>query len=359
MDARDIFSFASGQSPLPTEILDAVVAGLRPVSPNRLSDLELPFTSDDARAIMCGTEQLIRELLRVPPTHEIVFMQGGAYAQFGIVAMNLGGPARKAAYVQAGHWSRRAAHEAAPWIDVHAAAEGDGTSLPLPEIWDVPQPVTYCHYTTNESVEGLQFPTLPSFCGVPTIADMTADFLMRPVDFANIGLLYASSQKNLGIAGLTVVIAAQTVLDRCAQNVPAPFRYDRQVREGSRVNTPPLFAIAVAGHVCRWLRDRGGLAMADARSKERAELLYGLIARDGFYHSPVDPQFRSRVSVRFHLPSPELEAMFLTESRKQGLLYLQGHSSVGGLRASLYNLVPIEAVRKLADFMQQFERAYG
>jgi len=359
VDTRDVFSFASGQSSLPTEILDAIEAGVKSGALNRLSVLELPFTSDDAREILCTTEKLIRDLMNVPATHEIIFMQGGAYAQFGIIAMNLGGPGRQAAYVQAGHWSRRAALEAKPWIEVQCAAEGDGTVLPLPETWDVSQSATYCHYASNDSVEGLQYPTLPKVSGVPLVADMTADFLMRPVEFSNIGLLYASSQKNLGIAGLTVVIAAQSLLDRCTQNVPAPFRYDRQAREGSMVNTPPLFAISVAGHVCRWLKDRGGLPMADVRSKERAALLYQLIGKDGFYSSPIDPRFRSQVSVRFHLQSPELEAMFLTESRKQGLLYLQGHPSVGGLRASLYNLVALEAVRRLAGFMEQFERAHG
>lgn len=359
MVPREVFSFASGQTSLPTEVLDAVEAELRPRASHHLSVLELPFTSDEAREILLGTETLIRELLAVPATHEIIFIQGGAYAQFGIVAMNFGGPARKAAYVQAAHWSRRAADEAKPWINVHCAADGDGTFLPLPETWDVPEQAAYCHYTSNESVEGLQFPNLPTLSGVPLIADMTADFLMRPVDFTNIGLLYASSQKNLGIAGLTIVIAAQSLLDRCARNVPSPFRYDRQVREGSKVNTPPLFAIAVAGHVCRWLRDQGGVSMADARSKERAAQLYGLIKNGGFYSSPNDPRFRSQVSVRFHLPSPVLEAMFLTEARKQGLLYLQGHPSIGGLRASLYNLVPLRAVQALAGFMQDFERAYG
>jgi phosphoserine aminotransferase len=273
--------------------------------------------------------------------------------------MNLGGPGRLGAYVQTGHWSQRAAHEAKPWIRIHRAAQGDGTQLPLPDEWDVPPSATYCHYTSNESAEGLQFPSVPHLAGVPLIADMTADFMTRPLEVQKLGLLYASSQKNLGIAGLTVVIVARSLLDGCTAHVPAPFHYGRQAQERSKVNTPPLFAIAVAGHVCQWLVARGGLEAAGQRSTNKAELLYRLIEEDGFFSSPIDPAFRSNVSVRFHLPTSGLEAVFLAEARQNGLLHLEGHPSVGGLRASLYNLVTMQAVQALAGFMEEFERVRG
>jgi len=354
-----VYSFASGQSPLPAEILEAVQDDVTNRRRGGLSVLELPFTCEEAREILRETAGRIRELLGVPEGFEVLFLQGGAYAQFGILAMNLGGPSRIGAYVQAGHWSRRAAHEARPWVRVHSAAHGDGNRLPPPEEWDVPQWAAYCHYTSNESAEGLQFPSTPRLARVPLVADMTADFLMRPLDIGNFGLLYASSQKNLGIAGLTVVIVAKSLLDRGSWHVPVPFNYGQQVRAHSKANTPPLFAIAVAGHVCEWLLARGGLESAASRSAQKSGLLYRLIEKDGFYSSPIDPEFRSKVSIRFHLPTPELEAAFLAQASEDGLLHLKGHPGVGGLRASLYNLVSLEAVEALAAFMQEFMRVRG
>lgn len=354
-----IYSFASGQTPLPDELLEGVRDDVARRCGRGLSVLELPFTSDAARAILCDTKAAVRELLKVPQDYEVLFLQGGAYAQFGLLAMNLGGAGRIAAYVQSGHWSRRAAREAEPWIGVHCAAKADGCRLAMPQTWNVPSNAVYCHYTSNESADGMQFQELPRLAGVPLIADMTADFLMRPLDVAALGLVYASSQKNIGIAGLTIVIVSRALLDRCRGPVPAPFHYPSQAREQSKVNTPPIFAIAVAGHVCNWLLSRGGLSAAQERSRQKAARLYRLIATDGFYSSPVDPQFRSNVSVRFHLANQQLETEFLDGARAEGLLHLQGHPDVGGLRASLYNLVAPEAVEALGQFMEDFRRKKG
>jgi len=354
-----IYSFASGQSSLPAEIRESVRADVEARRQGGLSVLELPFTCNEARAILHETEAGLRDLLGVPKDYEVLFLQGGAYAQFGILAMNLGGGSRVGAYVEAGHWSRRAVHEAGPWIRVHRAALGDGLRLPLPDKWEVPPQAAYCHYTSNESAEGLQFPSEPHGIGAPLMADMTADLLTRPLDVGKFGLLYASSQKNIGIAGVTVVIVAKSLVERCAKDIPAPFHYGQQARERSKVNTPPLFAIAVAGHVCRWLIADGGLDAAGARNAEKSRLLYSHIQRDGFYSSPIDPAFRSKVSVRFHLPTPQLEAKFLAQARDHGFLHLEGHSGVGGLRASLYNFVTLQAVEALSQFMKEFERANG
>lgn len=357
-DART-YSFASGQSPLPNEVLEAIRADLDPPLKGGLALAEFPFTSDEARTILSKTDNVLRKLLNVPDGYEVLFLQGGAYAQFGLIAMNFGGGGRGGAYVQSGHWSRRAANEARSWITVHSAAEGNGTELPLPQTWDVSANAAYCHYTSNESAEGLQFPELPADVDAPLIADMTADLLMRPLDVGAHGLIYASSQKNLGIAGLTVVIISRDLLGSCTGPVPSPFDYRCLARERSKVNTPPLFAIAVAGRVCEWLLARGGLLGAQARSREKAGLLYRQIESDGFYTSPVAPRFRSNVSVRFHLPSRELETDFLADARAAGLLYLQGHPDIGGMRASLYNFVPLEAAKALAHFMGEFRRRRG
>ena len=360
MGKEPIYSFASGQSSLPADLLETVRADVDARSQGGLSVLELPFTCSEARAILHETEAGFRDLLSVPKDYEVLFLQGGAYAQFGILAMNLGGDGRIGAYVEAGHWSRRAVREAAPWIGVHRAALGDGLCLPLPDKWDIPAQATYCHYTSNESAEGLQFPSEPHLTGAPPlIADMTADLLTRPLDVRKLGLLYASSQKNLGIAGVTVVIVAKSLVEQCAKDVPAPFHYGQQARERSKVNTPPLFAIAVTGHVCRWLIAHGGLDAAGARNTQKSGLLYSHIQRDGFYSSPIDPAFRSNVSVRFHLPTPQLQARFLAHAREHGFRHLEGHPDVGGLRASLYNFVTLRAVEALSQFMKEFERTNG
>lgn len=359
MAGETVYSFASGQTPLPTEIIEAVEADILNRHRGGLSLLELPFTCDEAREILRDTELGIRELLGVPDTHEVLFLQGGAYAQFGILAMNLGGPGRLGAYVETGHWSRRAAHEAKSWIEVHRAAQGDGTRLPPSNEWHLPASVAYCHFTSNESADGLQYHAQPELAGVPLVVDMTADFLTRPLDVGRFALIYASSQKNLGIAGLTVIVIAKSLVERCAERVPAPFHYGLQVRERSKVNTPPLFAIAVAGHVCKWLAARGGLGAAAERSTMKAQQLYGLIEEGGFYNSPIDPASRSQISVRFHLPTQALEAEFLAQAQANGLLHLKGHPDVGGLRASLYNLVALKAVEVLADFMREFRRLKG
>lgn len=359
MEEAPVYSFASGQSALPADLLEMVQADVKGWRQSGSSVLALPFTCHDAREILHETETGIRQLLCVPDEYDVLFLQGGAYAQFGILALNFGNPNRLGAYVQTGHWSDRAANEAKPWMRVHCAAQGDGTRLPSPDEWDVPPRATYCHYTSNELAEGLQFKAVPRIAAVPLITDMTADFLTRPMPVRNLGLLYASSQKNLGIAGMTIVVAARAFLERCGDHVPAPFHYRRQAEQHSKVNTPPLFAISVAGNVCRWLIARGGLEAAGQRSAKKAALLYRLIEQHGFYSSPIDPEFRSNVSVRFHLPDPELEAMFRADARRNGLNHLEGHPSVGGLRASLYNLVTLEAVETLAEFMTEFERVRG
>ena len=227
MEEAPVYSFASGQSALPADLLEMVQADVKGWRQSGSSVLALPFTCHDAREILHETETGIRQLLCVPDEYDVLFLQGGAYAQFGILALNFGNPNRLGAYVQTGHWSDRAANEAKPWMRVHCAAQGDGTRLPSPDEWDVPPRATYCHYTSNESAEGLQFKAVPRIAAVPLITDMTADFLTRPMPVRNLGLLYASSQKNLGIAGMTIVVAARAFLERCGDHVPAPFHYRR------------------------------------------------------------------------------------------------------------------------------------
>jgi phosphoserine aminotransferase len=273
-----------------------------------------------------------------------------------MLPLNLAHGCKSADYLETGHWSRRAIAEALPSIDVRIAARGDGITLPPPNAWDVSPSAAYCHLTSNETADGLQYHCVPDTGNVPLVADMSADLLTRPVDMERYGLIYASGQKNLGAAGLTVVIVRADLLGHARPGTPAPFDYTRQAAEKSKVNTPPTFAIAVALRMLHWLEDQGGLVAAEARSRRKAENLYSIIGHSGFYSSPIVTEDRSLVSVRFHLASDALTEAFVDEAARNGLIHLRGHPEIGGLRANLYNGVSEEDVGRLVDFMIEFRR---
>lgn len=354
-----IASFASGPATLPGPVLKAVMEDVAEWRSSGQSVLALPFTSADFGEILEGAEQSLRGLLGIPPTYRILFLQGGAYAHFALLPLNLAGSHPTADYVETGHWSRRAIAEALPWVEVRRAARGDGVSLPAFAAWAISGNAAYCHYTSNETADGLQYHGVPDTIGVPLVADMSADLLTRSVPVDRFGLIYASGQKNLGAAGLTIVIIREDLLDRARPGTPAPFDYGRQAKERSKVNTPATFAIAVAARMLAWLEQSGGICAAEKRSLQKGAMLYGLIDAGGFYASPVKRGDRSRVSVRFHLPDRALERMFIDEAAHEGILHLAGHPSVGGLRANLYNGVDEAAVGTLAAFMAEFQRRRG
>lgn len=354
-----VTSFASGPASLPAPVLEGLLQDILEWRSSGQSVLELPFTGLDFTQVLEEAEQDLRTLLSIPSSHRVLFLQGGASAHFALVPMNLGGGHDHADYVETGHWSRRAIAEARPWLDVRLAAHGDGASLPSPAEWKVSPDSAYCHYTSNETADGMQFSSIPETGDVPLVADMSADLLTRPIPVDRFGLIYASAQKNLGAAGLTIVIAREDLLRGARAGTPAPFDYTRQARERSRVNTPPTFAVAVAARMLRWLIETGGLKAAEQRSLHKSSALYAAIDQSGFYASPVASKDRSTVSVRFDLPSAALEKLFLDEASARGILYLGGHASVGGLRASLYNGVPVSAVETLTAFMRDFQRRRG
>lgn len=354
-----VYSFASGPSAVPAEVLGALASDVEEWKGSGLSALELPFTADAFGEILFEAEQDIRALLDLPPHYRVLFLQGGASAHFALVPMNLLGSRRTCDYVVCGHWSRRAAAEATGWSDVRIIASGDGTFLPDPSSWRCSPGAAYCHFTSNETADGLQFHAFPETGDAPLIADMTADLFTRAVPVERFGLIYASAQKNLGAAGLTVVIVRDDLLGRARREIPAPFDYTRQAEAGSKVNTPPTFAVLVAHRMLRWLRENGGIAGAEARSKAKSAKVYATIGNNGFYRCLISPRDRSRVNVCFRLPRSTFETLFLTEAEAHGLLHLGGHRDVGGMRASLYNAVPEEAVDALVDFMADFRRRRG
>ncbi|HUO54509.1 MAG TPA: 3-phosphoserine/phosphohydroxythreonine transaminase [Rhodoblastus sp.] len=353
-----LFSFASAQGPLPREILSRLREEIDP-GPGATSLLELPFSVPAFEEIRAAAEQDLRDLLALPEDYSVLFLQGGASAMFALVPMNLLRQGEAADYIETGLWSRRAARAAQPWGVVRVAASGEGRSLPPRTQWRLSRDAVYCHLTTTETAEGLQYFSFPETAGVPIVADMTADFLTRPLQLAPFGLIYASAQKNLGIAGLTIVVIHRALVDRADGIAPAPLDFARQAEARSKVNTPPVLAIAVAGKVLRWLRENGGLAAAKERGERKAKPLYAVIDDDGFYDAPAPERDRSRVSLRFHLPEPRLEEVFLREAEAQGLVHLRGHPEIGGLRASLYNGVTQEAAEALATFMRDFRQRRG
>jgi phosphoserine aminotransferase len=353
------FSFASAQGPLPPEVRDAIREEIGGSFEERSSPLELPFSTPAFEAIRAAAEDDLRALLGLGDDSHVLFLQGGATAMFALAPMNLLRSGDRAAFVEAGLWSRRAAEAAAPWTNVEIAAKGDGSFIPHPESWRLSDEAVYCHVTTTETAEGLQYPALPKRNGVPFVADMTADFLTRPLAIAPFGLIYASAQKNLGVAGLTIAVINDELLERCQSRVPAPFSFARQAASDSKVNTPPVFAIAVAAKVLQWLRKNGGLDAARARNAQKAATLYAALDEDDFYLRPAAPADRSTVSIRFGLRNPGLEERFLLEAESAGLFHLRGHPAIGGLRASLYNGASAAAAVALADFLRDFRRRRG
>ena len=353
------FSFASGPCTLPPLVREALARDVTDWQGSSFSALELPFTEKAFGDILSAVEDDLRALLGLPASYRVLFLQGGASAQFALLPMNLLGAADHCDYVQSGYWSRRAIEEATAWCRVEVIASGNGTDLPPPASWRRSPDAAYCHFTSNETADGLQFHVLPEPGKAALVCDMTADFLTRPIPVERFGIIYASAQKNLSAAGLTIVILREDLLGRVRRGTPAPFDYARQVAARSKVNTPPTFALVVAGRMLRWLIENGGLEAAGKRNREKSAKLYDAIDRSGFYRCPVSPMDRSVINVCFRLPDARLEEAFVQDAEADGLFHLRGHAKVGGLRASLYNPTPEAAVDALVDFMARFRRRRG
>ena len=352
-----ILNFGAGPSRLPPELLAQASADLIDWEGTGLSILELPFSSEEYRTLAARTETDLRNLLNIPPEYHVLFLQGGAYAHMGLLAMNLLDADSSADYIVTGQWSWRAATEASRFGRIRIAAsslEADYREIPPPESWELNPEARYCHITTNETADGIQYHFVPDVGKVPLIADMTSDFLSRPVEVTDFSLIYASAQKNAGITGLTILIIKEDLLDQKARKLPAVYDYGRQASAGSRINTPPVFSIYFTGLVSRWLLDNGGLLAAEWACKRKSELLYNIIDTQPLYFCHVKESDRSLINVCFSLPNPELQQSFLDQAAAEGMKFLEGHASVGGIRASLYNAMPYEGVKLLAEFMEDF-----
>jgi phosphoserine aminotransferase len=292
----------------------------------------------------------------------VMFLQGGASSQFAMVPLNLLGDKRTADYVNTGQWSKKAIAEAKRFCEVNvvATSEDNGfTSVPAPEQWRLDAKAAYVHYTPNETIGGVEFHFIPEVGDVPLIADMSSTILSRPIDVAKYGVVYAGAQKNIGPAGLTVVIVREDLIGNARDGTPSMFDYKIQAGAGSMYNTPPTYAWYISGLVFQWLKELGGLEAIAERNRRKARKLYNFIDESDYYNNPVDPACRSWMNVPFTLADSSLDATFLNEAKKVGLLTLKGHRSVGGMRASLYNAMPEEGVNALIAFMVDFERRRG
>jgi phosphoserine aminotransferase len=357
-------NFSPGPSALPLPVLEEAQATLVTLPEVGASPLEVSHRGSWFTGVIEEAEANLRELLAIPETHRVCFLQGGATLQFSMVPMNLlRGTGRAAAYVVTGSWSEKAVAEAEKEGRVRIAWTGreEGfVRVPDAAELDLPRDAAYAHVTTNETIQGVEFREIPAIDGaVPLVADASSDLLSRPMDLDRFGLLYGGAQKNAGPAGLTIVIVRDDLLERIPDGLGAMLDYRTFVRSSSLYNTPPVFAIYVVLLVTRWLRDEiGGLkAMADL-NEEKASTLYSVIDEmPDVYRGHADPGSRSRMNVTFRtirLPAGELDRAFVEQAEREGMIGLKGHRSVGGIRASIYNAVPLDGVRKLAAFMREF-----
>lgn len=356
------FNFAAGPAPLPGSVLAKARAELYDWQGQGYSILETPFSSDRFAELMVQAKMRLRALLNLPPGYQILFLQGGASAQFSLIPLNLLPASGKAGYVDTGHWSARALQEGARYGKAHTVASSRSTGydrIPSPHRWSLPQDLSYCHITTNETANGVQFHADPDCDDVPLVADMTSEFLSRPININQYGLIYAGTQKNLGPAGLVVVIIRETLLGRARPETPRVFNYESQIEAGNRTNTPLMFAIYLVDLMLEWLDAQGGLPAIQIHNKHQSEQVYSVIDQDDFYHCPAQPGHRSVMNLCFGLASESLRQTFLDEASERGLCNLSGHSHAGGLRASLYNAQTDAAVGALIDFMRDFRNRYG
>ncbi|MFM9916207.1 MAG: 3-phosphoserine/phosphohydroxythreonine transaminase [Rhizobacter sp.] len=367
------FNFSAGPATLPGEVLEQAAAEMLDWHGSGVSVMEMSHRGREFMSICAQAESDLRTLLAVPKNFRILFMQGGGLAQNAIVPMNLIGrsSSRTADFVLTGTWSIKSHAEARRYGEVHIAAgsaAARSTHLPPPSSWRTSTSPSYLHLCSNETIDGIEFQELPDLralgCDAPLVIDCSSHVASRPIDWGRVGLAYAGAQKNIGPAGLTLVFVRDDLLDHALPICPSVFNYRTVADQGSMFNTPPTYAIYIAGLVFQWLKRQtesglSGIAAIEARNQAKAQLLYDCIDRSTLFRNDVDPSCRSRMNIPFFLADESLTETFLAQAREAGLLQLKGHKTVGGLRASLYNAMPPEGVQALVNHMQAFEAAHG
>ena len=356
------FNFSAGPAALPTEVLEIAQAEMLDYRGRGLSVMEMSHRSDEFVAIAAEAERDCRDLLELSDDYAVLFMQGGATGQFAAVPLNLLGDKKSADYVSTGSWSKKAIAEAKRYCNVNVVASSEATNfdrIPSRSEWKLDPNAAYVHFCSNETIGGVEFYETPDVGGVPLVADMSSNLLSRPMDLARYGLVYAGAQKNIGPAGILVVIVRRDLLGRARKDIPSLFDYRLADENDSMYNTPPTYAWYLSGLVFKWLKRQGGVRAIGEVNRKKAATLYRAIDSSNFYRCPVLAEHRSTMNVVFTLADPRLDDDFVAGADARGLLNLKGHRSVGGIRASLYNAVPQAAVDALVDYMSSFENEHA
>ena len=354
-----VFNFSAGPAALPLEVLQQAQAELVDWHGSGMSVMEMSHRGKEYMSIQAEAEADLRELLGIPTGYKVLFLQGGASLQFAMAPMNLLRGRASADYLNTGEWSKKAIKEAKKFaaVNVVASAEDRNFSyVPAQAQWRLDPDAAYVHITQNETIGGVELFTTPDTGSVPLVSDMSSMILSRPVDVSKYGLIYAGAQKNIGPAGLTLVIVRDNLLGQTLPGTPTMMDYKIQADNDSMYNTPPTYAIYIAGLVFKRLKAKGGLAAMEKANRAKARILYDVLDASSFFDSPVAVENRSLMNIPFTLKNPDLDEEFLKGAKAHGMIQLKGHRSVGGMRASIYNAMPVEGVQALADYMKEFEK---
>ena len=357
-----VFNFSAGPATLPEAVLRQAADEMLDWHGSGMSVMEMSHRGKEFIGIHAEAESLLRELLAIPSNYKVLFMQGGAIGENAIVPMNLIGRTGRADYVNTGEWSKKSIKEAKTYgsINVAATAESSGfTAIPKQDTWKLDPQAAYVHICSNETIGGVEYHWTPDTGSVPLVADMSSNILSRRIDVSRYGLIYAGAQKNMGPSGLTVVIVRDDLLGHALPITPSAFNYRIQAEADSMYNTPPTYAIYIAGLVCRHVKQHGGLAAVEEHNRAKAKLLYDFLDGSSFFRNPVAREDRSLMNIPFKLKDESLDGAFLEGAQAKGMIQLKGHRAVGGMRASIYNAMPVEGVQALVAYMQDFERRHG
>ena len=357
-----IFNFSAGPAALPQEVLEQAREELVNWRGCGMSVMEMSHRGKEYMGIQAEAEADLRELMGIPANYKVLFLQGGASSQFAMVPMNLYRGKASADYLNTGEWSKKAIKEAKNYGAVNVVASSEDknfTYAPTQDAWKLDPNAAFVHYTPNETIGGVEIFWTPETGNVPLVADMSSNILSRPIDVTKFGLIYAGAQKNIGPAGLTIVIVRDDLLGETVKGTPTMFDYKIAADNDSMYNTPPTYAIYIAGLVFKMLKAKGGIAAMEAVNRAKAKLLYDALDASSFYASPVDVDNRSLMNIPFTLKDAALDDEFIKGAKARGMVQIKGHRSVGGMRASIYNAMPVEGVQALVDWMKAFEKLHG
>jgi phosphoserine aminotransferase len=356
-----VFNFSAGPSMLPESVLQQAQAEMLDWQGSGMSVMEMSHRGAEFMSIAEQMKQDLIELMAIPANYKVLFLQGGATGQFSFIPQNILRGKTKACYVNTGAWSTKAIQDAGAYCDVIVSATSESskfTTIPAIAEWAIDQDAAYLHYTSNETIHGVEFQETPDSQGLPLVSDMSSNILSRPLDVSRYGIIYAGSQKNMGPAGVTVVIVRDDLCGDVMKGLPDAFNYAVQAKNDSMLNTPASYSWYLVGLVLQWLKQQGGVAAIEQHNIAKAARLYTAVDNSTLYSNPVEVAYRSRMNVPFVLSDAGLDKAFLAGAEKAGLTSLKGHRSVGGMRASIYNAMPDAAITALIDYMAEFERTH-